>query len=678
MNTTTIPPRGRAGRLAYATLAALLLAGLAIGAITHSSYWQIAVFGVGPDLALLYGGGRDLAQGQLHPRAVPVYNLVHRFWGPLALAALAVLGLIPNLFLIGALTWLFHIAVDRSLGYGLRTHDGYHRPSGRRYTPTASTPASCAPSSPIKDASVGNKQGTSRWMTAVGASGLVIVLVTGLGFGPAGAAGASSSVPAIAWHRCPASSAAAMAGGFMCAAVAAPLDYRNPSGAKIKLAVVKHRATGPRRRGVIFVNPGGPGLPGTEAIPAELSLFPQELLRDYDIVSWDPRGVGASTAVQCFANQAAENAFLGQYASSFPDGPDQQRAYITKWREFGKICAARGGALLKHLSTADTARDLNLLRQALGQARLDYLGMSYGTLLGATYANLFPHRVGRVVLDANLAPEALDFSLSVGVATAAAKEFDSFLRLCGRQSAQACAFSAGNPAATKAKWDALLARVKRAPITVGGTTYNYAAILSLVAGSGNLDTVTAWPALAEALQQGWLASSQKTSASPATAPAATVTRTQRYSGNEQRLAILCADSPGPPASVYPRLQRLLLGSGGAVGLLDLWGEEPCATWPVHQVAAYHGPWNAPTNPILVINNTHDSATPLQNAIAMTHDLADARLLVVKGYGHTVFLNPSTCAGNYMTTYFLTGALPPKRTVCSQNLTPFASAGPTTR
>jgi hypothetical protein len=127
--------RARAGRLAYATLAALLLAGIATDAITHSSYCQVAVFGVGPDLALLYGGGRDLAQGhrdlaqgQLHPRAVPVYNLVHRFWGPLALAALVGLGLIPNLLLIGALTWLFHIALDRSLGYGLRTHDGYQRP----------------------------------------------------------------------------------------------------------------------------------------------------------------------------------------------------------------------------------------------------------------------------------------------------------------------------------------------------------------------------------------------------------------------------------------------------------------------------------------------------------------------------------------------------------------------
>ena len=461
-----------------------------------------------------------------------------------------------------------------------------------------------------------------------------------------------------------------------CAAVAAPLDYRNPSGAKIKLAVVEHRATGPRRRGVIFVNPGGPGLPGTEAIPAELSLFPKELLRDYDIVSWDPRGVGASTAVQCFANQAAENAFLGQYGS-FPSGRAQQRAYIAKWREFGKICAARGGGLLKHLSTADTARDLNLLRQALGQTRLNYLGVSYGTFLGATYANLFPHRVGRMVLDGNVAPEALSYSLSLGVAIAAAKEFDSFLRLCGQHSTQACAFSAGSPTATKAKWDALLARVKRAPINVAGAAYNYAAILNLVSGDA-IDFVTAWPALAEALQQGWLASSQEASPRPATAPAATVTRTQRYSGNEQHFAILCADSASPPASAYPRLQRLLLTSGGVVGLPALWGDEPCATWPVHQVDAYHGPWNAPTKPILVINSTNDAATPLRNAIAMTHDLADARLLVVKGYGHTAFLNPSTCAGNYMTTYFLTGALPPKGTVCSQNLSPFASAGPTKR
>jgi pimeloyl-ACP methyl ester carboxylesterase len=209
-----------------------------------------------------------------------------------------------------------------------------------------------------------------------------------------------------------------MAGGFRCATVAAPLDYRNATGTEINLAVVKHQAIGPTRRGAIFVNPGEPGLPGTEAIPAELGFFPRDLLRDYDIVSWDPRGVGDSTPVQCFANQAAENAFLEQYAS-LPNGRAQQRAYIAKWRKFGKICAARSGVLLEHLSTADTARDLNLLRQALGQPRLDYLGLFYGTLLGATYANLFPRRVGKMVLDGNVAPETLGLSLSVGVATAA-------------------------------------------------------------------------------------------------------------------------------------------------------------------------------------------------------------------------------------------------------------------
>ncbi len=128
MTTATIEPRSRAGRVAYATLAALLLAAIAAEAITRSSYWQIAVFGIGPDLALLYGGGRDLAHGQIHPRAVRAYNLVHRFWGPLALGAVAALGIVPVGFLVGALSWTFHVALDRAVGYGLRTRDGFQRP----------------------------------------------------------------------------------------------------------------------------------------------------------------------------------------------------------------------------------------------------------------------------------------------------------------------------------------------------------------------------------------------------------------------------------------------------------------------------------------------------------------------------------------------------------------------
>jgi pimeloyl-ACP methyl ester carboxylesterase len=108
-----------------------------------------------------------------------------------------------------------------------------------------------------------------------------------------------------------------------------------------------------------------------------------------------------------------------------------------------------------------------------------------------------------------------------------------------------------------------------------------------------------------------------------------------------------------------------------LGLVDLWTfDEPCATWPVHGQDTYNSPWNAPTSPILVIGNTTDPFLPLRDAIAMTRQLGNARLLVVHGYGHTAFLNPSTCASNYMTAYFRAGALPPKGTTCRQNLPPF--------
>jgi pimeloyl-ACP methyl ester carboxylesterase len=548
------------------------------------------------------------------------------------------------------------------------------------------TSRSCAPES--------IRRGTRRRARLVGAVvtalALVPVVVPALGAAPAGAADISGAVPPVAWHRCAKDSAAGMAGGFLCATVAAPLDYRNPSGPQIKLAVVEHVATGSARRGVIFFNPGGPGGPGTVQLPAYIGFWPKELLREYDLVSWDPRGSGASTAVQCFPSAAAESAFLGKY-SVFPVGRDQQGAYIRRWREFGRICAARNGTLLRHVSTADTARDLNLLRQALSQPKLNYLGLSYGTFLGATYANLFPRRVGRLVLDGNVPPEAwtnggrpdprLSTYLRMGSDKAAARALAAFLRICGQRSTRACAFSAGSPTATEAKWDALLTRLRRAPITLGGTAYTYAEVLTSVSDAlpyvqPYTTPVTGgsfpgWPQAAQGLQQLWTARNGAASATRAAPVAAAVASGQRYGGVEQDFAVQCDEAPSPPASAYAGLQRLVLRRSGVIGLPDLWSnDEPCATWPVRGQDTYSGPWNAPTSPILVIGNTTDPFLPLGDAIAMTRQLANARLLVVHGYGHTVFLNPSTCASGYMTAYFRTGALPPKTAVCGQNLPPF--------
>ena len=493
----------------------------------------------------------------------------------------------------------------------------------------------------------------------IAVAALVSAVVPALGAAPAGAAGTPGAVPAIAWQRCPAGSAGAMVGGFSCAAVAAPLDYRNPSGPKIRLALVEHPATGPASRGVIFFNPGGPGGAGTVQLPAYIGFFPEKLLRDYDIVSWDPRGSGASTAVQCFPSQAAENAFLGTY-SLFPVGRGQQRGYIRRWREFGRICAARNGALLSHVSTADSARDLNLLRQALGQPELNYLGISYGTFLGATYANLFPRRVGRMVLDGNLPPVAwtnggrpsprLSTYLRMGSDKAAATALGAFLRICGQRSTQACAFSAGSPAATRAKWDTLLARLRRAPITVSGTAFSYAFAVTFVSYGLSIvqpfstpvpdNSAPGWSGIAQDLQLLWTARSSTGSARPGPPLAALVAAAQRYGGAEQTYAVQCNEAPSPPASAYPGLQRLLLRRSGVTALPYLWGiDEPCATWPVRGHDTYTGPWNTPTSPILVIGNTTDPFLPLQADIAMTRQLGNARLLVVHGDGHTAFLNP---------------------------------------
>ena len=125
--TPTTSARPTSGRLGYALLAAAILAAVVLELVRHGGYWQAAAFGLAPDLALVLGAGAGLAKGQLHPRAVGTYNLLHRFWGPLALASLAILGAIPAGFLIGAVAWTFHIALDRALGYGLRTPDGFQR-----------------------------------------------------------------------------------------------------------------------------------------------------------------------------------------------------------------------------------------------------------------------------------------------------------------------------------------------------------------------------------------------------------------------------------------------------------------------------------------------------------------------------------------------------------------------
>ncbi len=297
-------------------------------------------------------------------------------------------------------------------------------------------------------AASGRPSDVSHGRRAIGPRGrlaLAALLVGTAALTPAIAAAVPA--PKLSWRPC----ADADQQGFECAtARRVPLDYDNPRGRKIYLAMIRQRATDPGHRiGSLFYNPGGPGGAGT-ALPLLIDLFPAAVRARFDIVSWDPRGVGASTPVKCFAPPQAENEsdFLDGLVvgNSFPVGNAEMGTWIQRYRGLGRRCERRSGGLLRHVSTTDTARDLNLLRRAVGDRRLSYLGVSYGTFLGATYANLFPDRVRALVLDGNLNPRAyvrpqieanggrfLPTDVRARADESAAATLNAFLDLCGVQ-----------------------------------------------------------------------------------------------------------------------------------------------------------------------------------------------------------------------------------------------------
>lgn len=487
----------------------------------------------------------------------------------------------------------------------------------------------------------------------------------------AGADGsAAAAVPELAWRQCEVPGQQ----NFECATARVPLNYARPRGRQIDLAVIRHRATDQTNRmGSVFFNPGGPGGAGTSSLPPVAGYFAEQVRERFDLVSWDPRGVGQSTAVQCFANEDAEDAYLSK-SPSIPVGRIQQQQLIKSNAKLGRKCARRNGSLLRHVSTADTARDLDLLRAAVGDPKLNYYGISYGTFLGATYANMFPDRVRAVVLDGDVNPKAFVGRLPTAdgmfVGTflrqksdmGSGKTLNAFLDLCGRTGTANCAFSAGSAGATRTKFAKLARQMRRHSLDVRGG-YTYAQLIDKTASS--IYYISGWPQLAQVLQDVW---TRRVTARSAPVP------TQKYAGVEQALAIMCGDSPNPPASTFPAQANLATDRSGATGPYWAWTTVGCPSWPVTAAQGYDGPWNRRTaSRVLVIGNTYDPATPYEGSVAMSQLLGRARLLTVDGYGHTALLNPSMCANSYSTRYFIDGSLPPKGSRCSQDQVPFTGS-----
>lgn len=524
---------------------------------------------------------------------------------------------------------------------------------------------------------------TGRWApVAIGtAAGLLTgFLAPAPGYAATAGPRSSPPVPTLHWRACD--------HGFQCATAQVPLNYQQPDGATISIAVMRHLATeSAHSDGSLFINGGGPS-EQLESFVGAYPNIPLPLRRHDNLVSFDPRGFGFSTAIRCFPSQIAENNFLGNLPV-FPVGAKQDAVWERTWQRFDARCVQRNGSLLRHDTTADVARDMDLIRQGLHDPELNYVGLSYGSALGATYANLFPSKVGHLVLDGNVNPVTWSTDtdstpvfqrLHSGQASAAV--MTDFLNLCGRATTSKCAFSAGTPAATRSKFATLLRRVRQHPVTAGAQTFSYADVIASVP----LSEVSYWGQGAKLLQQLWTASAGGHRAAgqvpviPAATSAATATGTGAtfswpfssapvYSGQEQNLAVLCPDTDNPRSvSTYQSAAQRATG----FGLSWLWTAEACADWPSPAPQdRYTGPWNRRTaHPVLLLGNTGDPALPYRDAQAMSRDLSHARLLTVDGYGHTEANNPSACAIGYEVGYLLTGALPRAGTVCRENVKPF--------
>ncbi|WP_194896807.1 alpha/beta hydrolase [Catenulispora pinisilvae] len=492
--------------------------------------------------------------------------------------------------------------------------------------------------------------------------------------------------------------------GMQCATVQVPLDYRQPRGEKISIAMMRHQATdAAHRRGTLFFNSGGP-YEQLLNFPRYLPVLPAAWLAQYDIVNFDPRGFGYSTSVRCFPSEAAEAGFLAGLPADVPVTPAQISTWDQTMAAFSAQCAKTNGSLLQHTSTADVARDMDLLRQAVGAPMLNYVAASYGTGLGAVYANLFPGKVGRMILDGNVDPVAWTGSdggtvppfVAMRADVASARTLDGLLNACGATSTAKCAFSAGTPAATKAKYDTLISLLHAHPVPVGSPPNAQTCDDVCATYSIPLAQVSQWPDGAAYLQQLWQAAhTGQAVAAPAVAapaiaapavaapalaaPALAATKAGAgtdpappYVGGEQTFATICSDSDHPrDPRAYAAAARMSQARAGLVGLSWTWTTEICATWPKSE-DTYPGPWNRPiANPVLIVGNTGDPNTPYWNSVAMTHELGRARLLTIDGFGHTELLNPSTCATDYETSYLQTGVLPAQGTVCRQDAAPFA-------
>lgn len=447
-------------------------------------------------------------------------------------------------------------------------------------------------------------------------------------------------------------------GDAECTKIDVPRDYSNPAGEIVTLSLTRVPATG-EALGSIFVNPGGPGGSATEYARYADSIVGEGIRQNFDVVGVDPRGVATSEPIECLTNKQTDR-LLG--ADGTPDSPEEEAAVIAISQDLGRKCERKNSELLPFVGTVDSARDLDIARAVVGDDVLTYLGKSYGTLLGATYAELFPERVGRMVLDGVL-PADLDIvEVTEGQMVSFQETLTDFLEDC--LASDDCPFT-GTPAQAQAQLRDWLTSLDTDPLMVDGRKLNepmaaYAVISSLYFPRYGYEPLRAALSSAIVNKDGtelmaildeWTGRDAK----------------GRYRDNstDAYYAITCLDRPFTGTvddikALAVDWEARMPGFGGALA----WGVLPCREWPAagDQVTEIDAQG---ANPILLVSPTTDPATPYVWAQRMRSQLENSRLVSWEAVNHTAYLEGSACVDAVVDEYLIAGKLPDKDVLCTE-------------
>lgn len=471
--------------------------------------------------------------------------------------------------------------------------------------------------------------GTVRATVACALACVVALVATGMS--------ESAATQPPAWERC--------GRGIECTTVVVPQRHDRPDGDGFAIRVARIPAgETDRRLGILVVNPGGPGVSAVDRLAGLAGILPGEVRERFDIVAFDSRGVDASTHVDCAPS------LDDVFDASFSPADDSRRAdLVAAMRAVADECARRNGDLLHRVSTVDTARDLDLVRRALGERRLNFLGYSYGTYLGSVYAALFPDRVRALVLDGAVDPDVNALESVLLQARGFEANLGDFLAECSAEAS--CAFHRDGRSAEA--YDALRARLASEPLTVGSardhrlndTRFDAAVLQLLYGGRGE------WGTLARALDQADRGEGDTM-----------LTIADRFVGRradgrdddtvEAFWAISCLDGPFVEGvDAMTEIERRVRAEAPRLGGFVVNFSFPCAVWP----ARGEGPRPSIVGAApgaLVVNSARDPATPLVSARRLARTLGDAALVVAPGDRHTAVASGSDCVDETVAGYLV--------------------------